>query len=186
MNVQDLGTTAEKIEIVSDDQSASNAKWQPVVGSETLALFDRFRIPEKGKERLRQEAISILSNCIPPSASANTATGLVIGYVQSGKTMSFTTVAALARDNNYKLILVLAGASKNLLAQSTDRLKRDLNLDNPIDRRWKLYETKGIRGKHDIESLARNINNTLDDWNDDTVRPNERRTRTLRPHRAGS
>lgn len=176
MSKHDLGTTTEKVEVVSSVQYGLSSRWQPVVSAETLALLDRFHIPEKGKERLKQEAVSILSNCIPPSASADTATGLVIGYVQSGKTMSFTTVAALARDNNYKLILVLAGASKNLLDQSTERLKRDLNLDNPTARQWKLYETKGIRGKSDIESLARNINNTLDDWTDDTVRPNERKT----------
>lgn len=33
------------------------------------------------------------------------ATGLVVGYVQSGKTLSFTTVIGLARDNGFPLII---------------------------------------------------------------------------------
>ena len=48
--------------------------------------------------RLRDEAIRIFSRCLPTGREVGSETGLVVGYVQSGKTMSFTTVAALARE----------------------------------------------------------------------------------------
>lgn len=55
------------------------------------------------------------------------------GYVQSGKTMSFETVIALARDNGYGLVIVLAGTKNNLRDQSEDRLKKDLGIDDGAD-----------------------------------------------------
>jgi hypothetical protein len=45
--------------------------------------------------------------------------GAHCGYVQSGKTMSFETVAALARDNAYQVVIVVAGTSNPLFEQST-------------------------------------------------------------------
>src|ERR1039457_6292235 len=44
------------------------------------------------------EAQTILGRCAPPTDKDASATGLVVGYVQSGKTLSFTTVMSLARD----------------------------------------------------------------------------------------
>ena len=74
------------------------------------------------------EATNILSKCIPPHGPSESTTGLVLGYVQSGKTMSFTTVAALARDNSYPMVIVITGVSNPLLDQSTRRLEQDLRL----------------------------------------------------------
>jgi hypothetical protein len=60
-----------------------------------------------------------LQLCGDPKSEANNSTGMVLGYVQSGKTLSFTTLAALARDNDYKVVIVIAGTKTNLLNQST-------------------------------------------------------------------
>lgn len=86
-----------------------------------------------GPDSVLQEALRILGRCLPPSEPAGRETGLVVGYVQSGKTMSFETVIALARDNGYGLVIVLAGTKNNLRDQSEDRLKKDLGLDEGGD-----------------------------------------------------
>jgi hypothetical protein len=75
------------------------------------------------------EAQRILGRCLPPTESAGRETGLVVGYVQSGKTMSFETVISLARDNGYGVVIVLAGTKINLKEQSEKRLKKDLGIE---------------------------------------------------------
>lgn len=86
-----------------------------------------------GPDSVLQEALRILGRCLPPSEPSGRETGLVVGYVQSGKTMSFETVIALARDNGYGLVIVLAGTKNNLRDQSEDRLKKDLRIDEGGD-----------------------------------------------------
>ncbi|MFG0219235.1 hypothetical protein ACFZDQ_10180, partial [Streptococcus suis] len=49
--------------------------------------------------------------------------------VQSGKTLSFTTVIGLARDNGFPLVILIAGNKSNLLTQSHDRLRKDLDVE---------------------------------------------------------
>jgi hypothetical protein len=57
---------------------------------------------------------------------------LVIGYVQSGKTMSMTAVSALARDNRFRIIIAISGTTDNLYDQSAGRFERDLRQAQPI------------------------------------------------------
>lgn len=113
--------------------------------------FDRFinDLPEMSVEELNNitsSTIEILSKCVPPTYEEDipvSNTGLVFGYVQSGKTMSFTGLISLASDNNYKLIIVLAGTTKILLEQTTNRLRKDLNDRNSyeiINEDSKLFE----------------------------------------------
>lgn len=125
----------ETIEVVSVESGVS-ARWAPVVGAETLSLLAHLDLPHESAELLQREAIMVLRRCSPPTAPPSRETGLVLGYVQSGKTMSFTTVAALARDNGYRLIIVLTGLTKNLFNQSRERLERDLRLADRRDRQW--------------------------------------------------
>jgi hypothetical protein len=98
-------------------------RWVPAEGPETRALLDsQTRLSPAGRAQLLAEAQRVLGQCVPPSAPPETDTGLAIGFVQSGKTLNFTTVTALARDNGYPLIIVIAGTSVHLFDQSTDRL----------------------------------------------------------------
>jgi hypothetical protein len=57
------------------------------------------------------EACRILSHCILPNGTMPARTGLVCGYVQSGKTASMTAVSALAKDNGYRIIVLIAGGN---------------------------------------------------------------------------
>lgn len=52
--------------------------------------------------------------------------GLVVGYVQSGKTANFTAVAARAADVGYRLIIVLSGIHDSLRNQTQKRLNKEL------------------------------------------------------------
>ncbi|MFD5654652.1 Z1 domain-containing protein [Streptomyces sp. NPDC127039] len=62
----------------------------------------------------------------PEQPSARQAKGLVVGYVQSGKTANFTGVAAKAIDAGYRLVIVLGGTLNLLRAQTQRRLDMEL------------------------------------------------------------
>jgi hypothetical protein len=54
--------------------------------------------------------------------------GLVLGYVQSGKTANFSALIAKAADLGYKLVVVLSGIHNSLRAQTQARLNRELGV----------------------------------------------------------
>ncbi len=156
------------IEVIGAGQEGG--EWIPVVGPETEALIGHFNLPDdKSRATVRDQAINVLRKCVPPTANDGTQTGLVVGYVQSGKTMSFTTVAALARDNGYEMIVVIAGVSTPLFNQSKQRLESDLRLMTRDDHKWKVLSNPKIDQKQTIES-------TLNEWKDPTVPLGERQT----------
>jgi hypothetical protein len=62
----------------------------------------------------------------PEQPAARQTKGLVVGYVQSGKTANFTGVAAKAMDAGYRLIIVLAGTLNLLRRQTQRRLDMEL------------------------------------------------------------
>lgn len=53
--------------------------------------------------------------------------GLVLGYVQSGKTANFTAVMAKAADRGVGLLIVLSGIHNNLREQTQVRIAKDLD-----------------------------------------------------------
>lgn len=66
--------------------------------------------------------------------------GLVLGYVQSGKTTNFMSVIAKAADVGYRLIIVLSGITDNLRQQTQERL--DDYLVGPCQTRIHLLTTE--------------------------------------------
>jgi hypothetical protein len=54
--------------------------------------------------------------------------GLVLGYVQSGKTANFTSLIAKAADRGYRLVIVLSGIHNSLRSQTQRRLDLELGL----------------------------------------------------------
>ncbi|WP_103353946.1 Z1 domain-containing protein [Amycolatopsis sp. CA-128772] len=77
------------------------------------------------------KVVSLLSHPQVPKFSTK---GLVVGYVQSGKTTNFTAVTAKAADRGYKLFIVLAGIHNGLRRQTQLRLVDQLVKPNPS--RW--------------------------------------------------
>lgn len=70
------------------------------------------------------EVIARLSD--PRRSSLHQVKGLVVGYVQSGKTANFTAVIAKAADAGYRLIIVLAGVLDILRQQTQRRVDKEL------------------------------------------------------------
>lgn len=110
-------------------QQKSDEKFLPVFGKRATELFSRFKSKLQPDElqNLKTETISILENCVNPKQDKiQNTTNLVVGYVQSGKTMSFTTLSAIASDNGFRVIIYFAGNKNNLLDQTEKRLRKDL------------------------------------------------------------
>lgn len=150
----------ERIEIQRPGNDGSRT-WNPVIGEEVLHLLRSkgFEKPEGGPseagEQLLQDTIGIMQCCCNPQADSYSETGIVIGYVQSGKTLSFTLLTAMARDNDFQIVIVIAGISVNLTKQSTARLSKDLCLDTRHDRKWVLMSNPGPDDRDMIETSLR-------------------------------
>lgn len=151
----------ETVEITGA-QNANNAKWQPYEGEEIDGLIKFKGFPENVGNKIIDETFRIMEMCGNPDAPTNVDTGLVIGYVQSGKTLSFTSLTALANDNHYQLIIIIAGTSIPLSDQSYERMKRDLQLDYRYDRKWVII--KNPRTQEDRDTIQMK----LEQWADPT------------------
>lgn len=142
--------------------------WNPVVGEQlrgTLQLQSKLSDAERGV--IEQQTVSILGKSVSPTVSQGQETGLALGYVQSGKTLSFTCVAALASDNRFPLVIVITGTSELLFQQSVRRLRQDLGIDNPVihDRRWQFFENPRLQNNHQDRIRA-----VLAEWQDPRFR----------------
>lgn len=84
------------------------------------------RIGGQATAKLDEATEKIVGSLADPGRRLDTVQGLVIGFVQSGKTSSYTAVAAKAADAGYRLIIVLAGLHNALRQQTQVRLERDL------------------------------------------------------------
>jgi len=101
--------------------------WNPAEGDELRRLLEQSGLDDDARRQVAHQARAVLSSSFPPATSGpGRRTGLVVGYVQSGKTMSFTAVTAMARDNGYQLVLLLGGTRRLLKKQTVTRLRHDL------------------------------------------------------------
>lgn len=163
-------------EIIEIQNNNTNGEWQPFVGDETIDLLrskgfaNADKTPNESGERILNETYRIMQVCGNPNNPTNNETGIVIGYVQSGKTLSFTTLTALARDNNYQIVIVIAGVSTNLVNQSTNRLSNDLRLNTRFDRKWTLLQNPSRTQDAEI------IETALAQWADPTFPKDRCRT----------
>lgn len=153
---------------ITGERNTNNAKWQPYQGEEIdgLIKFKGFadasgNINNTG-ERIIDETFRIMEMCGNPTAQSSNDTGLVIGYVQSGKTLSFTSLTALANDNHYQIIIIIAGTSIPLSDQSFDRMKKDLRYENRFDRKWVIIKNPGTQEDGDTIQMK------LEQWSDPT------------------
>lgn len=158
----------EEIIEITGYANLNNSKWQPFQGEEIEGLLkhkgftdNTGNINETG-DRVIEESFKILEMCGDPTKLQNVETGLVIGYVQSGKTLSFTSVAALANDNQYQIVIIIAGTSIPLSEQSFERMKKDLRVDSRFDRKWTIIKNAGTQEDRDTIEMK------LEQWADTT------------------
>ncbi len=139
------------ITITPTDAKTDRPKWRPQVGEFTTKFLESRTtgpdaIPGPAMDTVLSEAGEVLGHCVPPYEPGGHAVVLVVGYVQSGKTLSFTTLASLARDNGFGVVILLAGTTNNLKSQSQQRLEKDLGLDR-LQRGWtEIFENPDVTG----------------------------------------
>jgi hypothetical protein len=68
----------------------------------------------------------VVAHCADPFDPEFRRKGLVLGYVQSGKTTNFTAVIAKAADAGYSFFIVLSGVHNGLRLQTQSRLDQQL------------------------------------------------------------
>lgn len=87
------------------------------------------------------EVVSLLAN---PKQNTFQYRGLVVGYVQSGKTANMTSVIAKAIDSGYNFVMILAGLTNKLRQQTQRRMESDLVARYPQDWfRWTNADDNG-------------------------------------------
>lgn len=90
-------------------------------------LRDTKKWPAASIASLDQTTTEVLERLSRPTRPEVKQTkGLVVGYVQSGKTANFTGVAAKAIDVGYRLIIVLTGTIEILRSQTQRRMDMEL------------------------------------------------------------
>jgi hypothetical protein len=160
---------SETIEITGNQENNNNAKWKPFVGTEVDKLIkykgftdSQDKINNAG-EKIIDETHQILEMCGNPNDKSIVETGLVLGYVQSGKTLSFTSLTAMARDNNFQIVIIIAGTSTSLSEQSYKRMLKDLQIDERRDRKWKILKNP------ENQNHRSSIQDSLEKWQDPTL-----------------
>lgn len=99
-----------------------SAKWyHPMDGPRWSYTKKRLGLPEDVVASTSRVADEIVAKLADPASEDITTRGLVLGYVQSGKTTNYLSVAAKAADAGYSLIIVLAGVHNSLRRQTQDR-----------------------------------------------------------------
>lgn len=98
----------------------------------------------------------VLGKLRPPDSDEFDVRGLVLGYVQSGKTANFTAVIAKAADAGYRLFVVFSGIDNGLRRQTQIRLNKELTgyphnppgavRLPPVGKQWHQYTTGDLLG----------------------------------------
>jgi hypothetical protein len=152
--------------------SAAPSRWRPIEGRAGLGLSQHLvenkKLAHDEMRRVLTEATGILERCADPVLERARLTGLVCGYVQSGKTMSMAAVSALARDNGYRIIVLIAGTTNNLVAQSRDRMQDDL--------RAATHQWDWVMWTNPREQEIGHLQGLLAEWRDSTHDDQNKRT----------
>jgi len=96
----------------------------------------------------------ILNFMRPPSEEAFNTYGLVLGYVQSGKTANYSGLIAKAADTGYRLIIVMTGIHNSLRRQTQQRIHREILGSFP---EWHILTGPEEDGDFDLGSVRTNI-----------------------------
>lgn len=100
------------------------------------AGFVARQLTTETRQEIWHSAEAILSHGPLSQVESTSATGLALGYVQSGKTTAITALVAAAADQGYSLIVAILGSTNLLLQQNEERLRDGLQLASREDYAW--------------------------------------------------
>jgi dimeric dUTPase (all-alpha-NTP-PPase superfamily) len=104
------------------------------------------------------ETEAILRNMENPIRQSFNSKGLVVGYVQSGKTANFTALISKAADVGYRFVIVLAGIHDELRQQTQIRIDKELTGHNNLSLEGSFIEW------NELEESKRWLNLTSAGW----------------------
>lgn len=130
-------------------------------------LIDVKHRPITAVDSLDEASNQVLFNLEDPRPTGPTSfrtVGLVVGYVQSGKTANYSALIAKAADLGYKLVIVLSGIHNLLRRQTQLRLEKELGVGGTAavqrpehGRRWITLTTSELSGDFDPGTIHRNV-----------------------------
>ncbi|MCZ4654578.1 Z1 domain-containing protein [Dietzia kunjamensis] len=87
-------------------------------------------LPAEAVKSIDESSDRVLAELGAPVIPGRELRGLVLGFVQSGKTTNFMSVIAKAADRGYRFFIVLSGITENLRSQTQERVDEMLVEDN--------------------------------------------------------
>jgi hypothetical protein len=145
-------------------------QWDPSTGYYWLRqreyLIDRLGWNQADIGSLDDATDQILSHLEDPRSTGSTefdVRGLVMGYVQSGKTANFCALIAKAADAGYKLVIILSGIHNSLRLQTQRRISQSLGIDPTgvpepePGRRWIGLTTASLHGDFRAGTIDANV-----------------------------
>jgi hypothetical protein len=175
--------------VISDPDPKKHNKWDPDSKKRfywrkqrefLMTILERKNGQEEASRIINSidfETDTILKNMENPMRIEFDSRGLVVGFVQSGKTANFTALIAKAADAGYRFIIVLAGIHDELRQQTQIRIDRELTGHNNLNlegdfiawndyeeaRRWHNLTSAGwLNGKETGEFSGKGINKFKD------------------------
>jgi hypothetical protein len=89
-------------------------------------LEDHTTIPKAVIRRVNTDSTRIVKKLGNPKGEPFLTKGMVVGNVQAGKTLSYSAVINKAIDAGYILVIILAGTTETLRAQTQKRINKDV------------------------------------------------------------
>ena len=136
----------ELVEFIKEIEPSGFKLFNPKIGKHSAHIYKNIKKSlqktslspseslKSAKEQFKK-AYEVFSCCNPEDTSkGDTNQGLVVGKVQSGKTTNFATLAAIAADNNYKIVIKILGTTHSLKDKNYQSLERIMGFnDQPSD-----------------------------------------------------
>ena len=176
---------------ITDSDPRLHTDWEPVKENRFYWRKQReFLMPVLAKKHGNEEASriinsidfeteEILKNMENPQRGKFDSRGLVVGYVQSGKTANFTALISKAADAGYRFIIIFAGIHDELRQQTQIRIDRELTGHNNLNiggdfvewndyesaKRWRCLTSSGyLDGNETGEFSGKGINKFKDEF----------------------
>lgn len=114
--------------LAANNDTIRSYYWKSLENFLSLELTRKYSPIEAGKivKSIDDATYCIMKKLASPSRKEFNYKGLVVGYIQSGKTANFTALIAKAADAGYKMIIVLSGIHSILRRQTQIRLDKEL------------------------------------------------------------